>query len=413
MRTWLPGEPGFEAARRPWNSAVEQAVAAVAEPAGDDDVVALVRHARAAGLGIATQAGGHGATGRTEGAILLRTRRLTGLAIDPAGRRARVGAGVPTGRLQAAAAEHGLSGLPGSSPIVSVTALALGGGLSWFSRRHGWVADGVTALDIVDADGRRRHVTAQTDPDLFWALRGAGGDFAVVTAAEVELHPVPRLYGGRAWWDARHAPAVIDAYRRITAAAPDELSVWLNLVQFPGTEPMVAVDFTYLGGEAEARDLLAPLPRPQADSGRMMSAADVGSITAEPTEPGNRLSRCELLTDLTGDVGTALLAEPIAPLLAVQIRHLGGALARPSHSPHGPLTEPYAVHLLGAPAGPPVAAKQRKLAEALPVSGRKPYTFLEPAESAADAFTPEVAARLRLLKQRYDPGNVFRANFPV
>ena len=195
---WLPGEPGFDAARRPWNLAVEQPVAAVVEAADADDVAALVRHARSAGLGIATQPNGHGATGHTEGTILLRTRRLDNLQIDPAARRARIGAGVPSGQVQAAAAPHGLTGLPGSSPVVSITGVALGGGLSWFGRVHGWVADSVTAFDIVDADGRHRRVTADTDSDLFWALRGGGGDFAIVTALELALHPAPHLYGGRA-----------------------------------------------------------------------------------------------------------------------------------------------------------------------------------------------------------------------
>lgn len=259
---------GLDAAPQPWNSAVEQPVAGVAEPADESEVAELVRHARAAGPGIATQAGGHGASGRTEGAILLRTRRLDRLEIDPVARRARVGAGVLSGRLQAAAARHGLSGLPGSSPIVSVAGLALGGGLSWFSRRFGWVADSVTALDIVDADGRPRHVTARTDPDLFWALRGAGGDFAVVTAIELDLHPVPHLLGGRMWAAGEHAPAILDTYRRVTAAAPDELSVWLNLVHFPGAAPMVTVDFTYLGDEEAARERL---PAPWADAGIPMS----------------------------------------------------------------------------------------------------------------------------------------------
>ncbi len=419
LATWSPGEPGFDTARRPWNL-VAQPVSAVVEPGDAGDVPALARRARAAGQGIATQAGGHGATGRTAGAILLRTRRLDTLAIDPAARRARVGAGVTWGQLQAAAARHGLTGLPGSSPIVSVAGLALGGGLSWFGRAHGWVADSVRALDIVDADGVPRQVTAHIDADLFWALRGAAGDFAVVTGLEVALHPAPRLYGGRMWWPGEHAPDVLHAYRELTAAAPDELSAWLNLVRFPGTGPMVAVDVTYLGGEAEARDLLAPLdrlPRPEPDTRRMLSPADIGSITNEPTEPGARLSRCELLTGLTDGAIAALLAEPVAPLLSVQLRHLAGALTGPSDSPHGPLTEPYAVHLLGVPAGPvtgdAIVAAQRDLVAALPVTGRKPFTFLVPGESAAQAYPPEALDRLRRIKHRYDPDNVFRGNFDV
>ncbi|SHF65516.1 FAD-binding oxidoreductase [Streptoalloteichus hindustanus] len=419
-RVWLPGDPGFDAARRPWNLAIEQPVAAVVEAADADDVAVLVRHARSAGLAIATQPNGHGATGRTDGTVLLRTGRLETLEVDPAARRARVGAGVPSGRVQAAAAPYALTGLPGSSPVVSVAGVALGGGLSWFGRAYGWVADSVTAFDIVDSEGRQRHVTAGTDPDLFWALRGGGGDFAVVTALELALHPAPRLYGGRMLWAAEHAPDVMDAYRQITADAPPELTVWLDLLHFPGADPVVAIDTTYLGAESEARDLLGlldRLPVPLSDSRRSMPVSDVGGITAEPTDPGAGLSRGELLSDLGDTVVKTLLADPIAPLLSLQIRHLGGAFTRPSDSPHGPLTEPYALYLFGIPTDPATAEavqdKQAALAGALPVSGRKPFTYLNPGESAADAFTPAVMDRLRAIKRRHDPNNLFRSNFPV
>ncbi|MBE1463662.1 FAD-binding oxidoreductase [Kibdelosporangium phytohabitans] len=389
-------------------------------PAKTDDVAALVRHARSAGLGVAVQPNGHGATGRTDGTILLRTGKLDTLRVDPAGRRARVGAGVPSGQVQAAVAPHGLTGLPGSSPVVSVTGVALGGGLSWFGRAHGWVADSVAAFDIVDAEGRQRHVTAETDAELFWALRGGGGDFAIVTAVELALHPAPHLYGGRILWRAEHAPEVMDVYRQITATAPDELTVWLDLLHFPGADPMVAIDTTYLGGESEARDLLSPLDRlaqPLSDSRRVMPVSELGTITAEPTDPGPGLSRAELLTELDDAAAKTLIADPIAPLLSVQIRHLGGAFARQSDTPHGPLTEPYALYMFGIPTNPAtakaVAATQSTLAQALPVSGRKPLTFLNPSESVADAFTTATVARLRDVKRRNDPHNTIRSNFPV
>ncbi|MEV0233695.1 FAD-binding oxidoreductase [Nonomuraea sp. NPDC050786] len=419
-RVLLPRDDGFDQARRPWNLAVEQPVAAVVEAADTADVAAVVRFARTRGLTVSAQPNGHGATGDLDGVILLRTRRLDALEIDPAARRARVGAGVSSGRVQAAAAPHGLTGLPGSSPVVSVTGVALGGGLSWFGRTYGWVADSVTAFDIVDAEGRPRHITAGTDPDLFWALRGGGGDFAIVTALELALHRAPHLYGGRMLWPAEHAPAVMDAYRQITLTAPDELTVWLDLLHFPGADPMVAVDATYLGDTAQARDLLNPLdrlPRPFADSRRTMTVSELGTITAEPTDPGVGSSRGELLADLDDSTAKTLLADPIAPLLSVQIRRLGGAFARPSDSPHGPLAEPYALYLFGLPTDPATAgaitAKQRALSGALPVSGRKPFTFLSPGESAADAFTPAALNRLREIKRRRDPHNAFRSNFPV
>jgi FAD/FMN-containing dehydrogenase len=407
-RVWLPGDEGFDSARRPWNLAVEQPAAAVVEAADADDVAAVVRYAAANGHTIATQPNGHGASGRTEGAIVLRTGRLDHIEIDASARRARIGAGVRSGALQAAAAPHGLTGLPGSSPVVSVAGVVLGGGLSWFGRAFGWVADSVVAFDIVDASGAARHITAESDRELFWALRGGGGDYAIVVGLEVALRAAPSVFGGRMLWDARESGRVGEAFRVATEEAPDELTLWLELVHFPGAQPMVAIDSTYLGDEAAARTLLAgfdALPAPMVDTRRVMSVAELGSITAEPTDPSAGMSRAELLTRFDD----TLLTEPVAPLMAVQVRHLGGALARHSDSPHGALAEPYLAYLFGVPS-PAVADRQRVLAAALPTSGRKPATFLNPDENLSDALGPDALTRLRALKADRDPNGIFRAN---
>ncbi|WP_301174247.1 FAD-binding oxidoreductase [Actinomadura geliboluensis] len=415
------GEDGFERARRAWNLAVDQPVRAVVEAAGADDVAALVRYARRAGLTIATQPSGHGAAGNTGEVVLLRTARLDELHIDPARRTARAGAGVPWGRVLEAASPHGLTGLAGSSPVVTVTGYTLGGGLSWFGRKHGFAAASVRAFDVVDATGERARVTADDDPDLFWALRGGGGDFAIVTAIEFDLHPAPHLYGGRMLWPGAHAPAVLDAYRDITATAPDELSAWYELLHFPGADPMVAVDATFLGAGGDAEALLRPLekiPGRLADTRAVLPPAALGSITAEPTDPGPGLSRAELLTGLDDEVAAALLERPVAPLLSVQVRHLGGALARPSGTPAGHLDEPFALYMFGIPGadgGAAVRDRQREIADALAphVTGRKPFTFLAPGERAAAAFTAPALERLRTLKRARDPRGTFRSNFPV
>ncbi|MEU5264222.1 FAD-binding oxidoreductase [Amycolatopsis sp. NPDC021455] len=418
----LPGDDGFPRAARPWNLAVDQPVAAVVHAEDAGDIAALVRYARTHGLSVATQPSGHGATGDVAGVILLRTGRLGELRVDPDARTARVGAGVTWGQVQAVAGAHGLTGLPGSSPVVSVAGYTLGGGLSWFGRKHGWAADSVTAFEVVDAEGHRARVTADSDAELFWALRGGGGDFAIVTAIEFGLHPAPALYGGRMLWPADHAPDVLAAFHDITAGAPDELTVWADLLHFPGSAPVIAVDATYLGDPAGARALLRPLDEigtPISDSRTAMPVADLGTITAEPTTPGPGLARGELLTELTDTAIKALLAAPIQPLLTVQIRHLGGALARPSDSPHGPLTEPYALYLFGVPTAPATAtairARQDDLtADLAPHLGdRKPFTCLAPGETTAAAFTPEALTRLRAIKRSRDPHGVFRSNFPV
>jgi FAD/FMN-containing dehydrogenase len=414
------GDEGFEQARRPWNLAVDQRVRAVVDAADADDVAGLVRHARLTGLPVATQPSGHGATGNVDDVVLLRTSRLDELDVRPDQRLARVGAGVPWGRVLRAASPHGLTGLAGSSPVVTVTGYTLGGGLSWFSRKHGFASTSVRAFDIVDADGTRSRVTADSDPEMFWALRGGGGDLAIVTALEFDLHPASRLYGGRMMWPAEKAAAVLEAYREVTATAPDELSAWFELLQFPGAAPLVAIDTAFLGPGGDAETLLRPLDKIDgriSDSRAMLPVAELGSITAEPTDPGPGHSRAELLTELTDDVASVLLSRPIDPLLSVQLRHLGGALTRPSDSAAGHLSEPFAVYMFGIAGerSADVLARQQEIAHALVphTSGRKPFTLLTPGERAANALTPDALARLRQLKRSRDPRGVFRSNFPV
>lgn len=417
-RVWFPDSADFDEVHRPWNRAVDQDVLAVVEAADADDISTLVKFARARDLPIATQPSGHGATGRASGAILLRTAQLNEVVIDPEQRTATIGSGTKAGKLQAAAAEHGLTGLPGSSPVVTVTGVALGGGLSWFGRSFGWVCDSVRAFDVGDADGQIRRVTSETDADLFWALRGGGSELVIVTGLEIQLHEAPEVFGGRQLWSADHGRDIAEVFRSMTATAPEGLSLWLELLNFPGADPMVAIDSTFLGSEAEGRELMRAteqLPAPLSDTRAPMSVADLGEITAEPTEPVGGCTHAELLTTLDDAALDALLATPIDPLLTVQVRHLGGALAQPSDSPYGALSEPYSVYMFGLTTSEEVTQalvrRQAELARALPISGRKPVTYLNSTEHLGDALPESSLSRLRRLKEERDPNGVFRGNF--
>jgi FAD/FMN-containing dehydrogenase len=420
-RVLLPGDDGFAPAAKAWNLSVEQPVAAVVEAADADDVAALVRYARRSGLAVSAQPNGHGASGAAEGTILLRTGRLDGVEILPAERLARAGAGARWGQVLSAAGPHGLTGLAGTMPHISVVGYTLGGGLSWFGRKYGLAAESVTSFDIVDADGERATVSADSDAELFWALRGGGGDFALVTAIEFALYPAPALYGGRVMWPGARAEEVFAAFREITADAPPELAVSVSRLQFPKAPPMLAVDVAYLGEAEEGRALLGRFDKIDgviADKRGAMAVADLGDITAEPTDPAPALARAELLTGLDDQAVEILLAEPIDPLVAVQVRHLGGALASGGSGAFGALEEPYLLYLLGLSlpgVAEGVRAKQARLADQLGacVSGRRPYTFLAPGDSAESAFTPEAIERLRTIKRARDPHGVFRANYPV
>lgn len=417
-RVLEPGDDGFDAARRAWNRTVDQPVAAVVAAEDAGDVAALVRYARRSGLAVTAQAGGHDASGDVEGVILLRTGRLDGVRVRAAERLARVGAGANWGRVLSAAGPHGLTGLAGSSPVVNVAGYTLGGGLSWFGRRYGWAADSVRAFDAVDADGERTRVTAASDPELFWGMKGGGGDFALVTSLEFDLHPAPSVYGGRVVWPGARAHEVFETFQKITQDAPPELTVWFGRFAFPGAPPMAALDLTYLGDPREGAALVRGIDGIDgaiSDDRGPVAVADLGRIAAEPTAPAASLPRAELLTGLDERLAT----EPIEPLISIQIRHLSGALAGPGSGASGTLDEPYLLQMVGAGPDPDLAravrAKQARFVERFEsvIAGRKPYTLLAPGETAADAFTGPVLARLRELKRSRDPQGVFRANHSV
>ncbi|MEV0632651.1 FAD-dependent oxidoreductase [Nonomuraea wenchangensis] len=422
-RVLLPGDDGFEQAATAWNLTVRQPVAAVVEAADADDVAALVRYARRAGMTVTAQPSGHGASGDVEGLILLRTGLLNEVEVRERERVVRVGAGATWGQVLAAAGPLGLTGLAGSAPGVGVTGYTLGGGVGWFSRRHGLASGSVRAVEIVDADGEPGRVTAESDPELFWALRGGGGDFALVTALELGLYPAPSLYGGRVIWPEHRAREVYEAFLEITAEAPRELSVWVNRLQSPGAPPMVTLDLAYLGEAGQGESLLVRIDKIEgaiSDSRGVVPLADLGAIAAEPTAPAPSIARAELLTGLDADAVELLLAKPVAPLVNVQIRHLGGALAEPGGGAGagGAVAEPYLLGLVGLGLPHTADATRAKQAEVVAdlepyVAGRKPYTLLSPGETAAESFSGGTLARLREIKRARDPHNVFRANYPV
>ncbi|GAB1816966.1 FAD-binding oxidoreductase [Herbidospora sp. RD11066] len=436
-RVLTTGDEGFERAREPWDGAVDQRVLAVVEAEDAADVAAVVRHASLYGLAIATQPNGHAPSAGFDGTILLRTSRMRAVHVRPEERVARVEAGASWQEVLTAAAKHGLTGLAGSTGAVSVTGFVLGGGLSWFGRKHGFAANNVVAFELVDAQGEHRRVTGDTDPDLFWALRGGGGDYAIVTAVEINLFPAPELFGGRLMWPAARAAEVLTAFREATRTAPDDLTLWFTLLQLPPLpelpEPLrglsaVCLDVTYLGGEERARELLArfdAIPGAVMDTRGMMPVDRLGEICMEPTDPTPALVTSHLLTDLDERAATTLLAATgpgtVAPLAFVMIRHLGGALAveSPDAGACGHLTEKYQVHAAGMLIWPemagPIVERQASIARALEpcTSDRKVFTFLGHDEPADHAFPVETLTRLRRIKTRRDPLGTFRSNHPV
>lgn len=421
-RVLLSGEPGFDAARKPWNLTVDQSVRAVVDIVDTADAAALIQFAGNVGVPIAVQPNGHGASDEMDDTILVRTAALNETDVDTAAGIARVGPGVSWAQVQSLASPAGLTGVAGSAPVVGITGYTLGGGLSWFSRKYGWAAESVVAFEVITANGDRLNVTDTSESDLFWALRGGGGDYALVTSVEFALKPAPSVYGGTMIWPVSRAAAVISAFREITAVAPDELTTWCSVTRFPGAPPLIRVDTTYLGRADAAIALLEPFDRIDgllSDTRRVLPVSDIGAITDEPTRPSPSRQWGTLVTGLTDRFMDALLRQSIEPLITVQIRHLGGALKRPSDTPAGPVTAPYFISFVGiqsnTESGTTLKAQTDVFLDTLkPVNTAKvPFNFLAPEQNAADAFDTATLARLREVKQHRDPDGIFRSNHPV
>ncbi len=231
----LPSDPTWDEARAAWHLDVDQRPSAVVHAETADDVIATVNAARALGLRVAPQSTGHNAAplGHLEDTILLKTSAMRGLRIDPVARVARAEAGARWMDVTPAAAEHGLAALAGSAPDVGVAGYTLGGGISWLARSHGLAANSVVAIEVVTADGVLRRVDEQHEPELFWALRGGGGSFGVVTAIEFRLYPITEVYAGVLFFPVDRAGEVLDAWRQWLPSVPDAVSSVGRTLHFP------------------------------------------------------------------------------------------------------------------------------------------------------------------------------------
>lgn len=436
-RLVTPGDQDWDRARTPWLLNVEQRPGAVLEVADAHDVVQAVRWARAHGWAVAAQPTGHAPRTTVDGTLLLRTRALGGIDVDVERRLATVGAGVKFGELCAALDGTGLMALAGSNSDPSVVGLSLGGGVSWFTRLHGFTANSIVALDVVDPAGELVHVTAQTDPELFWALRGGGGDFGIVVRATLRLFEAPEMYGGQLLWPVEHAPAVLRAFRDLARVAPRELTLWAHILHFPPMEEVpeplrgrsfVNVASTYVGSAQMAEILLWSLREAapvELDLMRPIRPSQLSEVAAEPTDPMPGLEHSMLLTDLD-DAGIDRLVGQVAdparsPLMIVQIRGLGGAFAE--DSPAGgavrPVSEPFQLFALGMPAVPelvePIHHALAGLDAAMaPLASRyRMPNFTGEGQDDGAGYDAARLARLRELKLARDPEGTIRSNKPV
>jgi FAD/FMN-containing dehydrogenase len=378
---YLPTDQAYRAAR----GALDQRPAVVAEAISARDVQAAVIAAREHDLPFALQATGHGTFVPCDDGLLLKTSLMAEVLVDPDRRIARVGPGARLGDVLAAAAPFGLAPVSGSHPTVGVAGFTLGGGFGWLSRRHGFAADSLLRADVVTADGERLTATADRHPDLFWALRGGGGNFGVVTGMEIALHPVARVYAGTAEFARERAADVLAFYREWEQ--PAELSTSIVL-----TRDALTVRGLYEGAAADAARALRPLwdvaGPPLADNFGASRYADV-QIAATPPR------HFHLFADLP-DAVIATVVE--TPANAIEVRRWGGAMTA-GDGPVGHRGVPFSITVDGSlEASAPLAPH---------ATGGSFLNFLHDTARTRSAYT---AANYRLLqdvKRAFDPDNVF------
>ena len=239
-RVVLRGEAAYDAARIPWNVAVDQRPYAVAGPRTAAEVSAVVRAATEAGLRIAPQSTGHNAgplgLQDLDDVVVLRTSELSSAVSDPARGVVRVGGGTVWEPAVDAAATHGRAVLHGSSPDVGVAGYSLGGGIGWYARRLGLATNSLTAVELVVSDGTLVRASAEENPALFWALRGGGGSFGVVTALEMQSYPIETAYAGHLMWDISRTEDVLRAWSAWAPTAPDEITTAFRVLRMPPLE---------------------------------------------------------------------------------------------------------------------------------------------------------------------------------
>ena len=434
-----PGDDGWDSARQAWNLAADQNPAAVVYAESVDDVAATIELARAAGLGVAAQGTGHGATPMAplDEVVLLKTERMRGIEIDAEARTGRVEAGVIWRDFLNAAGDDGLAGLAGSSPDVGVVGYSLGGGLGWLGRRYGFSCNSVRAVELVTADGERLRVDADNESELFWALRGGGGNFAVVTAMEVQLYPAREVYAGSLVLPGESGREIFHRYREWTETVPDELTSiarFLHLPPIPQVpeplqdRPLVTIGACFLGDEAEGAELIAPMREivdPVMDLFQTMPASQLVTVHMDPEEPVPGLGHHALLRELPEEAVDAFVdaagMDSGSPLLLAELRQLGGALSRPAEGAGAlsHLDAAFVFNGVGMAMGPDMAGPiERHLAHVVDVmqpwaaTGHY-FNFAERAVPPEDLFRGDAGRRLAEVKARWDPDGVIRANHAV
>ncbi|WP_372698633.1 FAD-binding oxidoreductase [Arthrobacter sp. JSM 101049] len=435
----LASEGGFDAACRGFNLARQHRPEMVVVAASDDDIVVAVRHAARHDLRVHVHATAHGIGVPADGGLLINTSMLQDLSVDAERRTARVSAGVRWHQVIEAAAGHGLAPLNGSSPTVGVVGYTLGCGLGPMGRTFGFAADHVRGAQLVTAAGELLEVDADSNPELFWALRGGKCEVGIVTGLEFDLMPVRDVLGGAVFFPGDAAPVLLHAYAGWAATLPENTTTSIALLRMPDAEAIPAslrgrlsvhLRFVHVGSDTEGQALLAPmlgLCDPLGDMVGRMPYAAIGSVHQDPLDPSPVWDASTLVDGLPAEAIDALLAtagpDVEVPLLLAEIRQLGGALSRQPEQANaiGGRDAAFSVYVVG-PDLP-------ELHDVVESAGKAVLAAMEPwstghtqinfagsdttPESVRRAWSAESTQRLRTVKRAMDPDGRFRFAFSI
>ena len=439
-RVYLPGDSEYDEVRTPWNVAVDQRPAAVALPRTTAEVAALVRAAVENDLKVAPQSTGHNAgplaARDLEKTVIVRMSEMDNVAVDPGRQSARAEGGAMWLSAVEAAGHHGLAALHGSSPDVGIAGYSLGGGTGWYARQLGLACNSLTAVEVVIADGSVVRADADNEAALFWALRGGGGNFGVVTALEFRLYPIETVYAGMLVWDIAHAEKVLREWAAWAPGAPDEVTTSFRILRLPPIPEIpeivrgrniVMIDGAVLGSDDRGRELLAGLRalQPEIDTFDRVPAQSLSRLHMDPEGPTPAVSSSTLL-DTLPDAATDALLSAVGPdaqstLLIAELRQLGGALGRP-HEGGGALSmidAGYAGFAATIAATPEMGAQGHADANRF-ASALSPWSndglYLNLAENPVDprsAYSDDTWLKLTGIRSAVDPDDVFLANHKV
>jgi FAD/FMN-containing dehydrogenase len=427
-----PGDRGYDDVRRVFNAAIEKKPALIARCAGVADVMTAVKFAREHNLLVAVRGGGHNVAGNAVcgGGLVIDLSRLTAVRVDPVRRTARAEGGTTWGILDHETQAFGLATTGGIVSTTGIAGLTLGGGIGWLARSHGLACDNLLSADIVTADGRFLTASSNEHPDLFWGLRGGGGNFGIVTSFEYRLHPVGPLLGGLMLFPSGRGRELLRCYRELTAAATDQLAAYAVLIVHPDAGPVAVVAVCYNGDPGHGRtaiDSLRELGTPVADLIRPMTYGEVQRML-DASYPAGLLHywKSNFLVGLSGEAIEAMCGHFAAipsPKCHMAIEHLGGAIRQVD----GEVTAfahrdfPYNLLILGVTTDAAEYEASMRWARGLWEAMRPfcasgvyvNYLGQEGDEGVARvqaAYGPGRYQRLVTLKQKYDPDNFFRLN---